>query len=88
MKWQTHHREQNDTRNKHMNSFFQQWLNSKIIIIIKGSEFVSTEINECIAEPLNCKNIEASVSVERLKKKIKKEKENFDLDMPEMFHCT
>lgn len=81
-----YHREQGGTRNKLMDSIFWQWLNSKIIIIIKGSEFVPTEINECIAEPLNFKDNEASVSVERLKEK--KNQTRFVLDIPEMFHWT
>lgn len=40
-----------------------------------------TEINEYVAEPLNCKSSEASVSVERLKKR----NQNRFLDIPEIF---
>lgn len=56
-----------------MDSIFWEWVNSKILIIINKSEFVPTEIHEYIAELVNCKSNEASVSVERLKKITPKE---------------
>lgn len=56
-----------------MDSIFWEWVNSKILIIINKSEFVPTEVNEYIAEPVNCESNEASVAVERLKKITPKE---------------